>query len=215
MTMTLVDKVASKVGTQISANSQPSTTQVVEWLNEAYDYLRRNMSYEYFPQSQKTASSASEYVTIPTDYIKLIDVVHLSSGVEYPANMMSIQEYMDIKSGRNTYMQATSSYPISTQYAGRFYVLAGTNAASTASSKIYYISASGTTIDSNATSASENPVIDKLMIDYAVAQYSYSDEELQQWQGKVSEYGATEDVIKGSSQIRSKRPTKDERVALK
>lgn len=185
---TLVDQVGSNIGITISPSSTPSRSEVLKWLDEGLSYLKRTLPPEYFYGSMTTASqSASSQVAIPSDYIKLIMAVRDATSVEYPVEMKNPVEFLNISSGRESFRAPSANYPIGSFFNNKF-KFAKDTAGGTDTWKIYYIKSASLTASD--TTASEHPVVDTLLVEYATMRYKFSDEELEQFNLKLKQFMA-------------------------
>jgi hypothetical protein len=202
MAQTLVQRVAAKLGVDINTSSTPSQTQVLQWLNEGLEQIKRLLPPEYFPNSMTSSSiatTAGNVMTVPSDYVKLIMATCISGSTNYPVKFVNPVEYLDITTGRNSYRSPSESYPVGSMYNGSFRFAADTS--NTAKKwELFYIKESAAITSSNQ-SVSENPVIDSLIVEYAALQYKYSDEELEAFNVKIQEYFAKVQDINQNIQL--------------
>lgn len=190
---TLVNQVGSNIGVTISPSSTPSRSEVLQWLNDGFNYLKRALPPEYFYNSMDTASDTdATSIDVPSDYVKLIMAVRDATSIEYPVEMKNPVEYLNISTGRESFRQPSANYPVGSFYGGKFKFAKDTDSTSD-DWKLYYIKESS--VSSESESASEHPVIDTLLVEYGTMRFKFNEEEMEQFSIKVQQLMANQQEI--------------------
>lgn len=206
---TLVNRVGQKMSLSVGESTNPSKSQVVDWLNEGLDTLMRILPYDYFPNSMMVASIASSAGTkavqeismdIPTasdpiangrDLVSLLSVAVINSAgadaVQRPCKIINQARYEAIKSNMDVYRVVSNDMPLASIYGGKIYATTSASAANAGKQmKVDYVGAKS--IAASSTTCSENPIIDRLVVDFAVMNAKYADDEIQDWLAKSQEW---------------------------